>query len=76
MEDRQHLPLRVGAEIDQQVPAGNQVHPRKRRIAQQAVRREHAKVARLLGDDEDVGRGLAKKRWRRSGDMPYSSPSG
>ena len=57
MENRQHLPLRIGAEIDQQVAAGDQVHARKGRIAQHAMRRKHAKIAHLLGDDKAAALG-------------------
>ena len=51
VERRDDLFLELAAEIDQEVAAGDQVHPRKRRIADDAVRREHANVAHRLLDD-------------------------
>ena len=46
--------LQLGVHVDQQVAAGHQVHAGERRVSHQAVRREGAEVAHLLGDDVAV----------------------
>ena len=51
MEGRNHLRLEIGIQIDQQVAAGNQIDPRKRRIANDAVHRKCAEIPNPLGDD-------------------------
>jgi hypothetical protein len=50
VEERQDGLLRVRLEVDQQVPAGDQVEPRERRVADQVVRREHDALAERLRD--------------------------
>src|SRR5690349_15492022 len=48
MEDGHHPSLQIRIEIDEQVAAGDEVQPRERRIAQDAVGRENAEIADLL----------------------------
>src|SRR5262245_12257354 len=45
-----YLALRVGLKIDQDIPADDQIEPRKGRILQEVVLREHHDVAQRLGD--------------------------
>ena len=79
------LRLQVGIEIDQQVAAADQVDAGEGRIADQAVGREDAQVAHLLG--QLVGAGLlgeealqalrrdALERARRDSGRPGRSPA-
>jgi hypothetical protein len=50
VEERDHLPLEIGLQVDEQVPAGDQVERGEGRIADQAVHREDAHLAQLLSD--------------------------
>ncbi len=49
VEEREHAPLRLLIEVDQQVAAGDQVELGEGRVAQHVVVREHHRVAELLG---------------------------
>ena len=62
VEGRDDLVLDVRPEIDQQVAAGDQVHPRERRIADDAVRREDAEVAHAPCVSTKLPPSLLKKR--------------
>ena len=55
VEDRDHPVLQSAVQIDQQIAAGDQVDPGERRIADQAVRRERAKLADPLPDHVAAG---------------------
>ncbi len=48
MEGRQNLLLRPRLEVNQQVPATDQVHARERRVAQDILPREHAQLPEAL----------------------------
>ena len=50
MEQRHQLLLQCRTQIDQQVPAGEQVQPGKRRVRRDIVRREYHHLADLLAD--------------------------
>ena len=50
MEKRDDLLLDFGLEVDQQVPATDQVELGKRRVADQVLWRENDRVAKSLGD--------------------------
>ena len=49
--------MQFGVQVDQQVPAADQVETRERRIADDVLRREHDQVAHLLANLVTVGRG-------------------
>ncbi len=49
-----HLALHVRPEVDQQVAARHEVHAGERRVPDDAVGREHAKLPHLLGQHEAV----------------------
>src|SRR5262249_13022483 len=51
VKHRNDARLKLGAEIDQQIAAGDEIDARERRIAHDAVRREDAEIADLLDDD-------------------------
>ena len=53
MEDRNHPVLEVGVEVDEEVPARQQVDPREGRVLDQIVRREDAHLPQVL--DHAVG---------------------
>ena len=50
VQDRHHLPLQHGLEVDEQVAAADQVHARKRRVRGDVVFGEHAEIPNALGD--------------------------
>jgi hypothetical protein len=50
VEDRDQCVLLAGVEVDQQIATRDQVDPRKRRVADQAMRGEDTHVPRRLGD--------------------------
>ncbi len=50
MEQQKNLFLRLGAQIDQQIAAGDQVEARERRIGQHILHREHHHTAQLGHD--------------------------
>ncbi len=50
VQDFDGAPLELGLEVDEEVAARDQIHPRERRISEQIVRREDAGVAELLDD--------------------------
>ena len=68
MEHRQHHFLRLGVQIDQQVPAGDQVEFGKRRILEHVLLGEHHHVADVLVDTVELSSFL-KKRSSRSAEM-------
>ncbi len=68
MQQRQHLPLRLLLEIDQEIAAGGQIDLRERRVLEQVLRREHQPVAQVLPDlvavtgrDEEAAQTLDRK---------------
>ena len=60
MEQRNDVPLKIVRKIYEEVAARDEVHPRERRIPNEAVGREHAEFADILGDDE--GRALLDEK--------------
>src|SRR5262245_60580541 len=60
MKQPEHGFLCLWLEIDQQVPARNQMHLRERRILRDIVRREHNQLPKVLRD-VITGRFLAKE---------------
>ena len=50
MEQADHLGLGFGLQIDQQVAAGYQIHPRKGRVGQDILHGEHHRSAQRRGD--------------------------
>ena len=50
MKQRDQAVLKLGREIDQKVPAGDQVELREGRVPQQVVHREQADLAQVAGD--------------------------
>ena len=69
MKYRNNSILQFGVHVDEQVPAGDQAHHGKRRIANQVMRGESTQIADLFGDRVAPMREV-KKRSRRSGDNP------
>ena len=49
VQQRNEPLLRRGLEIDEEIAAADHVEPRERRIAEQALRREHDRLTQLLG---------------------------
>ena len=47
MKERQDLLLGAGPQIDQEVPAGNEIEPRERRVREQVLDREHHGFAQI-----------------------------
>ena len=55
MKQRQHCLLRRWFQVDQQIPARNQMHFGERRILRDVVRREHNELPKILRDLITVG---------------------
>ena len=67
MEERHQLLLEIGAEVDEDIPARNQIELRERRIADEAVLGEDAHLAQLfdrleIGDSPGTGRRVAHEK--------------
>ncbi|MCE3285718.1 MAG: hypothetical protein K0R70_1974, partial [Steroidobacteraceae bacterium] len=54
MQHREHAPLHVRLEVDEQVATGAEVDPRERRVTQQVLRSEHDHVAHVSADPVGV----------------------
>src|SRR6186997_2856880 len=50
VQERDQLALQIGVEVDQHVPASDQIDPREGRIADQIMRRKDAHIADRFGD--------------------------
>ena len=50
MEQGQNLPLRLRAQVDEQIAAGDEVEARERRVGQQALAREHHRLTQFAHD--------------------------
>ena len=50
MEEGQDFPLRLRAQVDEHVAAGDQIEAGERRVGQQALAREHDRLAQLAHD--------------------------
>ena len=75
MEQGEDFGLGLGQEVDQQVPAGNEVEPRERRIGQHVMHRENDARAQL-GRDPVAAIFPVKKRAKRSGETSASIEGG
>jgi hypothetical protein len=61
MKDGKHLFLKIGLHVNQQVPAGNDIHSRKGGIADEVMKGKNAQIAYNLGHPIE-GTVLFKKR--------------
>ena len=74
MKHRQQFLLQLGAEVDQQVAAGEDVQPGERWVGEQVVRCEHHHFANFLADavaiaflDEEAGQAFCRQVFGNAG---------
>ena len=50
MEEGQNFPLRLRAQVDEQIAAGDEIEAGERRVGQQALTREHHRLTQFAHD--------------------------